>query len=100
VGDRFGRVSPDVVEVVLGYLPAGRAVGLRDWWTAPRGARGRAGRASPSSGAVVLAWISTRLVGTLRVVLRRLFDLEEDRGIVRGKLFDFKVVLLGASSSS
>jgi membrane protein len=97
VGDRLGRVSPDVVEVVLGYLPAGSAAGLRD--TVDRFLAGLvADRAGLSViGAVVLAWISTRLVGTLRVVLREIFDVEEERGIVRGKLFDFKVVLLGAA---
>ncbi len=97
VGDRLGRVSPDVVEVVLGYLPAGSAAGLRG--TVDRFLEGLvADRAGLSViGAVVLAWISTRLVGTLRVVLREVFDVEEERGIVRGKLFDFKVVILGAS---
>ncbi|MEX0842753.1 MAG: YhjD/YihY/BrkB family envelope integrity protein, partial [Gemmatimonadota bacterium] len=45
-------------------------------------------------GALVLAWISTRLVGTLRVVLRNIFEIEDDRGIVQGKIFDFKVVLV------
>jgi membrane protein len=96
VGDRFGRVSPDVVEVVVGYLPAGAAVGLRE--LVDRLLEGLvADRAGLSIiGAVVLAWISTRLVGTLRVVLRQLFDLDQDRGVVRGKLFDLKVVLLGS----
>jgi YihY family inner membrane protein len=97
VGDRFGRVSPDVVEVVLGYLPQGSAVGLQD--LVDRVLEGLvADRAGLSViGAVVLAWISTRLVGTLRVVLRQVLDLESERGIVKGKVFDFYVVALGST---
>jgi membrane protein len=97
VGDRFGRVSPDVVEVVVGYLPQGSAVGLRDM--VDRLLEGLVADRTGLSviGAVVLAWISTRLVGTLRVVLRQLFDIENERGIVKGKVFDFFVVLLGST---
>jgi membrane protein len=46
-------------------------------------------------GALLLVWFSTRLVGTLRTVLREIFDVAEDRGIVRGKLFDIQIVLAG-----
>ncbi len=47
------------------------------------------------AGGIILLWISTRLVATLRVVLREVFELDTDRGIVQGKLFDIWVVLLG-----
>ncbi len=91
---RFGAVGPELVEVILGYLPATGEVGLRDMVN--RLLEGLVAERAGFSllGAVVLAWIATRLVGTLRVVLRNLFDQEEERGIVRGKLFDFGVVLL------
>lgn len=46
-------------------------------------------------GAVVFIWISTRLVGTLRTVLREVFDVGQDRGIVRGKIFDAQIVVIG-----
>lgn len=46
-------------------------------------------------GAVVFIWISTRLVGTLRTVLREVFDVGQDRGIVRGKVFDAQIVVIG-----
>lgn len=46
-------------------------------------------------GAVLLVWFSTRLVGTLRTSLREVFDIGQDRGIVGGKIFDAKVVLVG-----
>ncbi len=46
------------------------------------------------AGAVIFLWISTRLVATLRVVLREVFNLDTDRGIIQGKLFDLYVVVL------
>ncbi|MEZ4422402.1 MAG: YihY/virulence factor BrkB family protein [Gemmatimonadota bacterium] len=49
------------------------------------------------AGALVLVWISTRLVGTLRSVLRRVFEQETDRSLLAGKWFDFRMVLVGAA---
>jgi membrane protein len=46
-------------------------------------------------GAGLLVWFSTRLVGTLRTALREIFDMPLGRSIVRGKLFDIQVVLVG-----
>lgn len=43
--------------------------------------------------AVGFVWFSTRLFGSLRSVLGAIFDIEIDRGIVDGKLFDVKVTL-------
>ncbi|NJD19719.1 MAG: YihY/virulence factor BrkB family protein, partial [Gemmatimonadetes bacterium] len=47
-------------------------------------------------GALLFTWLATRLVGTLRVALREIFDIGQDRGILLGKLFDVLVVVLGA----
>jgi membrane protein len=46
-----------------------------------------------SVGTLFFLWVATRLVGTLRTVLRQIFDLTETRGIVAGKLFDIKMVV-------
>lgn len=46
-------------------------------------------------GILLLIWFSTRLVGTLRTSLREVFDVAQDRGIVGGKIFDAKVVVIG-----
>ncbi len=46
-------------------------------------------------GFLVFVWISTRLVGTLRTVLREIFDFSHGRGIVQGKLFDAFMVVVG-----
>jgi membrane protein len=44
-------------------------------------------------GTLVLIWVSTRLVGTLRFVLREVYDVGEDRNIIRGKWFDVQIVV-------
>jgi membrane protein len=44
-------------------------------------------------GLIVLVWVSTRLVGTLRFTLREVFDIGEDRNIIRGKWFDVQMVV-------
>lgn len=46
-----------------------------------------------SIGTLLFLWISTRLVGTLRIVLREIFDLTQGRGMLAGKLFDIRMVL-------
>ncbi|HKG95678.1 MAG TPA: YihY/virulence factor BrkB family protein [Gemmatimonadaceae bacterium] len=43
--------------------------------------------------AIGFVWFSTRLFGSLRTVLADVFDIEQDRGIVAGKLFDIKVTV-------
>lgn len=44
-------------------------------------------------GTLFLIWFATRLIGTLRTALREIFDLQDDRGIVLGKLFDMGMVI-------
>lgn len=39
-------------------------------------------------------WFSTRLFGTLRTVLASVFDIENERGIIAGKIFDLKVTVV------
>ena len=39
-------------------------------------------------------WFSTRLFGSLRTVLASVFDIENERGIIEGKIFDVKMTLL------
>lgn len=39
-------------------------------------------------------WLSTRLFGSLRTVLAEVFDVEQERGIVGGKLFDVKITIV------
>lgn len=50
-----------------------------------------------SIGTLLFLWISTRLVGTLRIALKEIFDMTKGRGIVAGKLFDIKMVLMAGT---
>lgn len=45
-------------------------------------------------GAIGFIWFSTRLFGSLRSVLADVFDIETDRGIIRGKLFDIQITII------
>ena len=48
-------------------------------------------------GLVLFIWFSTRLFGSLRSVLKHIFDLPEERGIVAGKIFDLQMVLVAGT---
>jgi membrane protein len=39
-------------------------------------------------------WFSTRLFGSLRTVLASVFDIETERGIIAGKIFDVKITIV------
>ncbi|HEX5435779.1 MAG TPA: YihY/virulence factor BrkB family protein [Gemmatimonadaceae bacterium] len=45
-------------------------------------------------GLVGFIWFSTRLFGSLRSVLADVFDIEEERSIIGGKLFDVKLTII------
>ena len=44
--------------------------------------------------AIGFIWFSTRLFGTLRTVLANVFDIENERGIIQGKIFDLQVTVV------
>ena len=44
--------------------------------------------------AIGFVWFSTRLFGSLRTVLAEVFDIESERGIVAGKIFDIKITVV------
>lgn len=44
--------------------------------------------------AVGFIWFSTRLFGSLRSVLAEVFDIENERGIIAGKLFDIRITVI------
>ncbi len=52
-------------------------------------ARGQIGLLS----GITFVWFSTRLFGSLRSVLADVFDIESDRGIVAGKIFDAQMTI-------
>jgi membrane protein len=70
-------VSPEFEELVAGLLRGviGQSAGLL------------------SVGTIFFIWVATRLVGTLRTVLSEIFDIQQRRGFLSGKLFDLKMVI-------
>jgi membrane protein len=48
-------------------------------------------------GLVLFVWSSTRLFGTLRSVLRSIFELQEERNMLWGKIFDLEMVLVAGT---
>jgi membrane protein len=48
-------------------------------------------------GILLLVWVSTRLIGSLRSALRLVFDIRENRGIIAGKIFDAKMVFVAGT---
>ncbi len=44
----------------------------------------------------LFVWFSTRLFGSIRAVLREIFDLRQSRGIIQGKIFDAEMVLVSS----
>jgi membrane protein len=93
---RFPDPTSVLIPFLLGNLPetvAGldliaRVEGLLDSLVADR-------RSFSLVGFLILIWISTRLVGTLRTVLREIFDFPHGRGLVEGKIFDGIMVVVG-----
>lgn len=87
--ERSAQTVAELLDRLLpGTLTAGRDLlhGLVD--EAIR-TRGRVGALS----AVTFVWASTRLFGSLRSVLADVFDVEDERGIVGGKIFDVKITV-------
>ncbi len=48
----------------------------------------------PIYSGIGFIWFSTRLFGSLRTVLASVFDIESERGIIDGKIFDVKITVL------
>ena len=46
--------------------------------------------------ALTFVWFSTRLFGSLRTVLANVFDIENERSIIQGKIFDVKITVLSS----
>ncbi|MBT8395815.1 MAG: YihY/virulence factor BrkB family protein [Gemmatimonadetes bacterium] len=92
---RFPDPASILIPFLLGNLPTGGEVDLvaRVQTVIDSLLAERAGFSVV--GFLVFVWISTRLVGTLRTVLREIFDFPHGRGIIRGKLFDAVMVLVG-----
>ena len=93
---RYGDPSEVIVRLLENYIPAvgGNIDLMAEMGSAINGLV--AGRAGYSViGSLLFIWLATRLVSILRSALREVFDIAADRGILRGKLFDVQVVVIG-----
>jgi membrane protein len=43
---------------------------------------------------LIFAWLSTRLFGSLRTALADVFDIENERSIIQGKIFDIEITVV------
>ena len=84
-----------VVDYVFSILPPSQAVKNATVALVEDVLQGRTGYGI--LGLALFLWGSTRLFGTLRTVLKDIFDLPEERGIVEGKIFDLQMVLVAGT---
>jgi len=90
---RYGdRATEQILRYVAQALPplndpliTRLSAGLDDLLSSARGFVG--------VGALLLIWLSTSIVGTLRTALREIFDLQDDLGIIAGKFYDMAMVV-------
>jgi len=68
-----GKPSP-VASILIGIIKSRQAIGIYS--------------------VIGFVWFSTRLFGTLRTVLADVFDIDTDRGIIAGKLFDIQITVV------
>jgi membrane protein len=94
--DLAGDPADPLVNYLLGVLPpvsAEFAAGMRDLLNSfIDQATGLF-----TIGTLIFAWLATRLIGTLRTALREVFDIQQDRGIILGKLFDLQMVFVAGA---
>lgn len=96
LSSRFPDPASTLISILLENLPA--VEGMGDLVASVEGIIDAmvADRASFSLvGFLIFLWISTRLVATLRTVLREVFDFPHGRGIIKGKIFDGFMVVGG-----
>ena len=95
---RFGDPTDAILALVADNLPqAGEGGALVEAFRAPVSSLVERRTGFTVFGALFLVWVSTRLVATLRIALREIFDLGRQRGVLMGKLFDIQAVLIGVS---
>jgi len=82
----------EVVDLVNRFLPSSTSEPVTRFVTSIIAARGTVGLYA----AIGFIWFSTRLFGSLRSILNAIFDIEIDRGIIDGKIYDVKVTIVSS----
>jgi membrane protein len=84
--------TDEVVALVDRFLPSGTSDTVTSVVAKIIAARGTVGLYA----SIGFIWFSTRLFGSLRSILNAIFDIEVDRGIIDGKLYDVKVTVVSS----
>jgi membrane protein len=84
--------SAEIIALVNRFLPATSSEPVTDILSKIIAARGTVGLYA----AIGFIWFSTRLFGSLRSILNAIFDIEIDRGIIDGKIYDVKVTVVSS----
>lgn len=84
--------SNEIVSLVNRFLPDSTSDSVTPVVVKIIAARGTVGLYA----AIGFIWFSTRLFGSLRSILNAIFDIEIDRGIIDGKLYDVKVTVVSS----
>ncbi len=91
LGEEVDRFRENVLDWLWRIVPVATPEvqgDMRGWVQSVVDAAGRIGLVS----AVLFAWFSTRLFGALRTSLSQVFDIEDTRDVIRGKLTDLRLV--------
>ena len=81
--------SNEIISLVNRFLPTNSSEPVTEVIAKIIAARGTVG----IYAAIGFIWFSTRLFGSLRSILNEIFDIEIDRGIIDGKIYDVKVTV-------
>jgi membrane protein len=84
--------TDEVVDLVNRFLPPSTSEPVTRVVASIIEARGTVGLYA----SIGFIWFSTRLFGSLRSILNAIFDIEIDRGIIDGKLYDVKVTIVSS----
>ncbi len=91
------KSSANANEVALRYLdrllPAGSAAANSQYHKLLNDVLS-AHKELPIWSSIGFVWFSTRLFGSLRTVLASVFDIENERSIIAGKIFDIEITIL------
>ncbi len=95
VSARFGDPTEAVMGLMRDTLPTGGDVDVADFLRGTVNTLVEQRGGFTLFGAIFFVWLSTRLVASLRVALREIFDIAQSRSILYGKVFDVGAVLVG-----
>jgi len=84
--------TDEIVDLVNRFLPNTTSEPVTHVIASIISARGTVG----IYAAIGFIWFSTRLFGSMRSILNEIFDIEVDRGIIDGKLYDVKVTIVSS----